>query len=165
MFKRVFTVLTILWMVVIFAYSAQPGDESTGTSIWAGMMFGKIFVPDFEDWSEERQIEFAEKIDHPVRKAAHFTEYAILGFFVAGAYGNKKGYKKVLVPWLIGSLYAASDELHQRFVPGRNGNALDVLLDSAGVIFGVLMLLLILHIGSRGKAKACGEDSISRKSI
>lgn len=164
--KKIFTILTVLWMAVIFAYSAQPGDESGETSIWAGMMFGKIFVPNFEDWSEEKQVEFAEKIDHPVRKAAHFTEYTILGFLIAVAYvdNDKKRYKKFLVPWLFGSVYAATDEFHQRFVPGRNGNIFDVMLDSSGVAFGVCLVLLMVGIGLRCKAKSGEADSIDRKS-
>lgn len=164
--KKIFTILTVLWMAVIFAYSAQPGDESGETSIWAGMMFGKIFVPDFEEWSEEKQVEFAEKIDHPVRKVAHFTEYTILGFLIAVAYvdNDKKRYKKFLVPWLFGSVYAATDEFHQRFVPGRNGNIFDVMLDSSGVAFGVCLVLLILYIGLKGKAQSSVVDSTDRKS-
>ena len=154
--KKICLVLTILWMGVIFAYSAQPGAESEGSSRWAGTMFAKIFVPGFEDWSEAEQIEFAVKIDHPVRKAAHFTEYTILGFFVAGAYVSKDKSKKknILVPWSIASFYAATDELHQVFVPGRDGNIKDVLLDSAGVLFGVLMLLLAMRLVKSFKERA-----------
>lgn len=164
---KVFVVLTVLWMAVIFAYSAQPGDESGETSIWAGMMFGKIFVPGFDSWSQEKQIEYAEDIDYPVRKVAHFTEFAILGFFAANAYNDrtKKGYKKFLVPWLFGGIYAATDELHQRLVPGRNGNIFDVTLDSFGVAFGVLVALLILRIGLKGKEQLGATDNTDRKSI
>ena len=145
---KIFLILAIIWMGVIYGYSAQPGDESGETSIWAGTMFARIFVPGFDDWSETEQIEFAEKIDHLVRKAAHFTEYAILGFLVAGTYATKDKSKKknILIPWLLATIYAATDELHQVFVPGRDGNIKDVLLDSAGCIFGVTMMLLILNI-------------------
>lgn len=164
--RKIFTVLTILWMAVIYVYSAQPGDESGETSLGAGMMFGRIFVPGFDDWTEERQIEYAEKIDHPVRKAAHFTEYTILGIFVASAYlsDKKRGYKRFFVPWMVGSLYAASDELHQRFVPGRNGNLPDVILDSSGAAFGVCIVLLITYITLKQKTKAYEADSTDRKS-
>lgn len=165
--RKIFTVLAILWMAVIYVYSAQPGDESGETSLGAGMMFGRIFVPDFDDWTEERQIEYAKKIDHPVRKAAHFTEYTILGIFTASAYlsDKKRGYRRFLVPWIAGSLYAASDELHQRFVPGRNGNLKDVMLDSSGVAFGVCIVLLIAYIALRHKVKAYEADNTGRKNI
>lgn len=146
--RKICLILTLLWAIVIFAYSAQAGAESEGTSRWAGTMFARIFVPGFDDWSETEQIEFAEKIDHPVRKVAHFTEYAILGFLVAGTYATKDKSKKknILIPWLLATIYAATDELHQVFVPGRDGNIKDVLLDSAGCIFGVTMMLLLLNI-------------------
>lgn len=151
-------------MGVIFAYSAQGGSESEGTSRWAGTMFARIFVPGFEDWDEGRQIEFAEKIDHPVRKTAHFAEYAILGFFVAGAYvtADKKKCIKVLIPWLIATFYAATDELHQVFVPGRDGNIKDVILDSAGALFGVAMMFLIFFTYIRINMNFTTQTSISR---
>ena len=44
---------------------------------------------------------------------------------------------------LIGVLYAVSDEIHQCFVPGRSGELRDVLIDSAGVICGVVILRLL----------------------
>ena len=159
--RKIFTVITIIWMVVIFAYSAQPGQESTEDSIWAGMLFGRIFVPDFEEWSQEEQLEFAKGIDHPVRKAAHATEYAILGFFATFAWNKSKnkGYKRFLVPWLFASIYAATDEIHQLFVPGRHGSIWDVLLDSSGAVLGVLAALFIVRIGSKRKEQACAADS------
>ena len=56
-----------------------------------------------------------------------------------------------LLYWLIGSFYAASDELHQLFVPGRSGEIKDVLLDSLGVLLGVLLLGLLWK--ARGKRR------------
>ena len=47
--------------------------------------------------------------------------------------------------WALATLYAATDEFHQVFVPGRSGKVADVLLDSAGALLGVLLLALILH--------------------
>lgn len=40
----------------------------------------------------------------------------------------------------VAALYAATDELHQAFVPSRTGSAIDVLIDSAGAILGVIAL-------------------------
>jgi VanZ family protein len=36
-------------------------------------------------------------------------------------------------------LYAVSDEVHQALVPGRMGSPLDVAIDAAGVVLGVLL--------------------------
>lgn len=129
-------------MVVIFSFSARPAEQSTGDSRWAGHMIGQLFVPGFEDWSDKEQETFAEKVDHPVRKTAHAMEYAVLGLLTAGAYIRRGTSirKGILVPWGIAALYAASDEFHQLFVPGRSGQVSDVVLDSAGVLAGVLLL-------------------------
>ena len=42
-----------------------------------------------------------------------------------------------------GILYAASDEFHQLFVPGRSGQITDVLIDSGGLLAGILLVVLI----------------------
>ena len=93
-----------------------------------------------------QQDRYAEGIDHAVRKTAHFAEYAILGFLLTGAASLGNGWKSFLQPGLTGALYAASDEFHQLFVPGRSGQISDVLLDSAGVCFGVLLGMLFWRL-------------------
>ena len=138
-------------MAVIFSFSARPAEQSTGDSRWAGHMIGQLFVPGFEDWSDKEQEAFAEKVDHPVRKTAHAMEYAVLGLLTAGAYIRRGTSirKGILVPWGIAALYAASDEFHQLFVPGRSGQVSDVVLDSAGVLAGVLLLAGIRRARNR----------------
>ncbi len=112
-------------------------------SLTVGYTIGQMFVPDFEDWSIEEQEAFAERINHPVRKCAHATEYAILGSFLAGTVigsrHNNNRRIQFLLCLLIGAAYAATDELHQLFVPGRAGKFTDVLIDSGGVIIGLLV--------------------------
>lgn len=138
-------------MAVIFSFSARPAEQSTGDSRWAGHMIGQLFVPGFGDWSDKEQEAFAEKVDHPVRKTAHAMEYAVLGLLTAGAYIRRGTSirKGILVPWGIATLYAASDEFHQLFVPGRSGQVSDVVLDSAGVLAGVLLLAGIRRARNR----------------
>ena len=149
--NKIFLILAVLWMVVIFSFSARPAEQSTGDSRWAGHMIGQLFVPGFEDWSDKEQETFAEKVDHPVRKTAHAMEYAVLGLLTAGAYIRRGTSirKGILVPWGIAALYAASDEFHQLFVPGRSGQVSDVVLDSAGVLAGVLLLAGIRRARNR----------------
>ena len=164
----------ILWMAGIFAFSSRSGDESTEDSYFAGTMVGDLFVPGFDEWSMERQQEFAEMIDHPVRKTAHAAEYAVLGLLAAGVCipaaeryrgekeltgkdgsgryvngGAAKIRRELLIPWGIAALYAATDEFHQLFVPGRSGQISDVILDSAGALAGLLILALVRKIIGR----------------
>lgn len=149
--KIIFGILAIIWMTIIFSYSARTGIESTEDSYDVGYMVGRVVVPAFETWTPDEQLSFAEAVDHPIRKTAHFLEYMLLGVLVTGACDDvrrKKCYR-ILVPWLISTLYAASDEIHQLYVPGRSGQFSDVLLDSAGVFAGVLISLVVVHIYNR----------------
>ena len=143
--RNIFTLMVLLWMGIIFWFSAQPADQSERMSLSVGHVAGLLFVDGYEDWPQERQEAFEEEIDHGVRKAAHFTEYAILGLLLTAmyrAYGHE-GERLFLLAAGTGSLYAATDEFHQLFVPGRSGQISDVLLDSAGVMAGLLVLAAV----------------------
>ena len=149
------TANVLLMMVLIFLFSAQPGDRSDETSLSVGGVIGQIFISDFEQWTPEEQFAFAERINHPVRKLAHATEYAVLGGLVAamfGAYGLR-GWRRLGVAWGCTALYACTDEFHQLFVPGRSGQLADVLIDSSGALAGVLLCLLIAAIWTRIKGR------------
>jgi len=61
-------------------------------------------------------------------KLQHFGAYGTFGFLLVRAFGGA-GWK----PLAVGVLYGASDELHQRFVPGRDCNGYDLLADALGV--------------------------------
>ena len=82
--KILLPVLTVCWMMVIFWFSAAPAPESSEMSYTVGIQIGKIAVADFDAWTTEKQNAFAEKIEYPIRKMAHATEYAILGMLVSG---------------------------------------------------------------------------------
>ena len=144
--KRMWTILVAVWMVVIFLFSAQPSDESSKESLFVGRMAGQIFVKDFEEWPKEEQEAFAEAINYPVRKTAHATEYAILGIlvFMRCRYQNTWSRKRmILIAWGISTAYAATDEFHQIFVPGRAGMLTDVMIDSSGALAGILLAALV----------------------
>lgn len=152
--RWIFTAAVILWMVLIFSFSAKPADQSADMSLSVGKILGSIFVKDYEKLSEKEQADFAETIDYPVRKTAHATEYMILGILLVcmlQSYGC--GSKKLYVcSFLFGTVYAASDEFHQLFVPGRSCQLSDVLLDSAGVLVGVGVVCLMKKLLSKRKS-------------
>lgn len=76
----IFLSLLIIWLAVIFLYSAKPGNESSEMSHNVGKLFGRIFVIGFEDWDLQKQEDFAARVDHPIRKTAHALEFGFLGF-------------------------------------------------------------------------------------
>ncbi len=149
--RIIFIILSCLWMTVIFCFSSRDADESEKDSYKVGLAVGKIVVHDFEKQSEEKQMEFAKKIDHPVRKTAHATEYAVLGMFLIGVFYPFKKY--YLFSFLCSFVYSVTDEVHQLFVPGRSGQPLDVLIDSLGAFLGILILLGIIKLIDKRKRK------------
>jgi VanZ family protein len=72
--------------------------------------------------------------DTVLRKGAHVTEYAILGLLLLRAVGRE------LPAFLIGVAYAITDEVHQHFVQGRHASPVDVAIDSAGILLGIVLL-------------------------
>ena len=76
-------------------------------------------------------------------------EYALLGFLVR-LLGESYAWRgRGWIAWGGGTLYAVTDELHQLFSDGRSAQAADVLLDSAGVLSGVLAAMLALFLARR----------------
>jgi VanZ family protein len=94
--------------------------------LWAGVIFALSAIPSLSTglgtW------------DLVLRKSSHLAEYAILGTLLVRALRNGP------LALLAGSAYAATDEVHQLFVSGRQGSPLDWLIDTIGVAAGVLVL-------------------------
>jgi len=92
---------------------------------WAGLIFALSSIPDLGTglggW------------DLGLRKVAHAAEFAVLGFWLLRATG------RVDLALGLGIAYAVSDEIHQHFVSGRQGEPLDVAIDAVGVAIGVYL--------------------------
>jgi len=73
-------------------------------------------------------------------KITHFFEYTIFSFFVVRAffYGSSPSKRKrnLWIAFFLSLLYAASDEFHQIYVPGRTACVSDWMADSFGIIIG-----------------------------
>ena len=86
----------------------------------------------FPDISEE-SLAYAHFL---VRKAAHFSEYALLALLAARAFRTSQR-EKVRRRWWVAAFalvacVALVDEFHQSFLPTRTGTIYDSLLDMAG---------------------------------
>ncbi len=127
--------LALGWMGLIYFFSSQTGEESSGLS----SKIVKFIVELFGIKSTEDVISALSFI---VRKGAHFTEYLILAVFVAlfiFTLTREIKYRKS-ISVIICSLYAMSDEIHQGFVAYRSPQITDVLIDSAGAVLGVMII-------------------------
>lgn len=157
--KKLLWLPAILIMIGIFYFSSQPaevsGDLSGGIAYRVVRLATDILG---QNRSPEELLLLADKIDFPLRKLAHFTEYTLLGMAVALGvlYGNNRRRdnrrRQYCLVQFIGSLYACSDEFHQLFVSGRAGRISDVLIDSAGVLAGWCIFVLV--IGMVGRIKS-----------
>ena len=140
-------ILLFLWYSMIFSFSAQNGETSGSLSSSITLKTAQVFDKlTFGHRSEEKIAHLAENLEFPIRKAAHCTEYAVLGclwfFFFRIIFGKTGGRKQriwMLVCIGIVFLSAAGDEFHQTFIPGRSGNLGDVLLDTAGGFTGIFL--------------------------
>ncbi|MBQ7844885.1 MAG: VanZ family protein [Clostridia bacterium] len=135
----------ILWLGVIavaamiFGFSAQDGTASTSVSTVIVQAVIEVVDPDYGLRTVQEQQDVFAFVEKLVRKAAHFTEYAALGFFIRLLVGSYGLGRRTRVSWLIGTLYACTDELHQLFIAQRAAMWQDVLLDSAGVLAGIVV--------------------------
>ncbi len=135
--------LCVLLSAFIFHMSNEPATVSAGRSGGIADVLAPIFISDFDMLNEAEREEILSQIDHTVRKIAHFCLYATLGalFVFASLWFERTWRAHLLLPWLFGTLYAASDEIHQMFVPGRGPLFTDVVLDSCGVLCGAAVIL------------------------
>lgn len=150
--RIIFLILIIINCIVIFIFSSQNGEKSSDVS---GSFVRKIIeiLPGTEELSENEKEQLIEKLQFIVRKGAHFTIYTLLGIFIMGFMNtfiiSQK--KKILFSFLFGIIYAITDEFHQLFSSGRTAKILDVVIDTLGVGFGILIISVIIYLIKRKK--------------
>lgn len=150
--------LAVAWMAFIFYMSAKVAADSDAIS---DGLIDRVLMLTFGSIDSD----LARSMSHPVRKLAHFTEYTVLGVLLLNVVrsvklhkGSGMGAQPGLQPlrfahaagaWALGTLYAASDEFHQLFVPGRSGQISDVCIDASGVLLGVILCFLAIYLVRR----------------
>lgn len=143
----------VLWCAVIFSLSEENGSASGGRSEKVCRFVAETFLPDYDEMSLSEQNKTVEGMQFFVRKTAHFTAYAALGFMLFAAFRKKTNGKAFCLAVLVSAAYAASDELHQLFVPERSGRLTDVLLDTCGAAFGGLLAFALISAARKIKMK------------
>jgi len=136
-------------MAFIFNLSSQVAEQSNELS--TGIT--EIIVEAVERVVPQAELDI-NTLNHIVRKNAHFLSYLVLGILVLNALrrGGVQGYKSIAITAVVCILYAVSDEIHQLFVPGREGQIKDVLIDSSGSAAGIVLYLLVSRILRRKPA-------------
>lgn len=132
--KVVGWILILLWCGFIFYQSGKPGFESSKESSFVLDIINN-FIKMVTGTS---RFLFPEIL---IRKTAHHIEYFILGFFLFYGFYNKEKLKRASgLAFLMGVLYAVTDEIHQYFIPGRAMRVLDVMIDSTGLLLAISIL-------------------------
>lgn len=146
---KVLIVLAIIWMGVIFMFSAQVSDESKSSSnkVTSAVVNTVISIKK-ENISEEKRQKIIEDKTFIVRKTAHFTEYFILGLILILYLQTKEKLttKYIILAIIFCVLYATSDEIHQLFVDGRSCKIMDILIDTCGSSLAILGFTSIYKI-------------------
>ena len=136
----------IVMMILIFSFSSQEGDQSSRLSYEVGVKVLTIANETLDKgWSENRIDQLSRKGQFYIRKTAHFTEYFLLAVSVAFplyVYGVR-GLLLVFSAGIFCVGYACLDEYHQSFVAGRSPGKRDVLIDSAGIFFGIIVTRIV----------------------
>ena len=91
------------------------------------------------------------------RKCAHFCIYAMLGFWLQFLVRQYRTKFVIRISVAAAFLYAASDEFHQYFVPGRSCQFRDMCIDTAGALTGALISLLLVVIWQNLRKKLAGR--------
>lgn len=144
--KIIIWIPVLVMACVIFGFSGQDGDESQGLSYKAADIVLKVCdKTGIVDYNEDNKEIMIERLQFPIRKAAHMTEYAAFAVLVYIALltdGLKSGLT-VFIAFGFAFIFACTDEIHQLFVSGRSGKFADVLIDSAGCIIGLFVAWII----------------------
>ncbi len=117
----------ILWMGVIFGFSSMSGYSQRGELTWS-------------EWF--------------VRKGAHVGEYTILTFFIFRVIWKRlqrEPLKAFLLTAFFSLVYAVSDELHQHFVPLRQGKVGDIFIDLVGISLMLIVFFVAWKASQREK--------------
>ncbi len=116
--RRRFQLAALGWAIFIFVLSSIPGND-----------LPKVGIVNFD-------------------KLAHLGVYACFSFLIVLAFRHQERYpllsRAALISALVaGSLYGASDEFHQLFVPGRTCDFWDWTADTLGAAMGVAMMVVL----------------------
>lgn len=146
---RLCIALLTMNLVFIWGNSLLPGEVSGALSHWLKDILSNLLPikPPGADGGHGL-----------LRKIAHFTEFGCLGACLSWLVRmlKEKTFSHYGLPLAGGFLAACIDETIQCFVPDRGPGVLDVCIDTAGVLTGIIFFGLVYFL--RKKEKLSLED-------
>ncbi len=141
----------IVWAAVIWLFS---------THVFTAEATAGILLPLLRKLFPQTSLETLLFLHFLIRKSAHFVEYFIFGLLVLRAIrGERRGWalRWGLAALAIAAAYAALDEFHQSFVPGRMASPWDSLLDTTGALAAQFLAWLYALRGFHREARAMAD--------
>ena len=141
----------LVWAAVISGFS---------TGVFTSEHTSRIIIPILRWLLPHASAATLFHLHYLIRKCAHFTEYFILSLLILRAI--RAGRHSARLAWALTAIvivfgYAALDEFHQSFVPGRTAAFTDVLIDTSGGIAAQIiagLLLLWGHVRQKRKEES-----------
>lgn len=122
-FRAIIIILLLGTFGMIFGFSNQNSEKSSNISTGVtNKLVRKIkYIQEKPDAEREKIIDTIEKI---IRKLAHFSVYTLVGILIMTLLltYNLKENSQISISFIVGILYAISDEIHQCFVPRKRAN-------------------------------------------
>lgn len=145
--RAILILLLLGTLFSIFGFSSQNGEESGGLSKRVTEAVTKN-VKSIQNLEEDKKISALKRIESVIRKIAHFSIYTVVGLLLMGLMSTYqlKENNRISLSLIIGGIYASSDEIHQAFIPERTATITDVMIDSMGVLLGILSVLLAIKL-------------------
>lgn len=142
-------ILVLIGCITIFCFSEFSAGESTKQS--RGLTYNILKVLNGNKLTEKELVKLTKRVNPVIRKIAHFSIYMILAIFtymfieelnIKSKSEKERLRKNILYTCIFCIIYAIFDEIHQIYVPGRTGKAIDVIIDTLGSCMGISILLL-----------------------
>ena len=142
--RKFLWVITIVWAIIIFCFSGQTAEQSKKISTTVSDKVVEI-VPELKTELRKDQEMLLAATKVIVRKIAHGVLFFVLAILVLPLLQTYPKMLKFayLAAFIICVLYAAGDELHQHFVPGRAALLADMGIDAAGSFLGLSISYVI----------------------
>lgn len=139
-FQRIFSiVLCVLCVAFIFSNSLDDAARSSDKSGAVVAILQGIADVFFDN------VIISENV---IRTAAHFTEFALLGFCLIFAVKTftQKYIQNIFIAFFTALAVAVIDEILQLFSDGRAADVLDIVVDFSGAVAGMLFFVFIVNL-------------------
>ena len=141
--RAILMLLLLSTFFIIFGFSSQDGEKSGNIS---KKITEEIItrIPQIQEKEQNEREAITLRIEKVIRKIAHFSIYTAVGLLLMALISTfeMKEKNRIIISLIIGIIYASSDEIHQSFVPERSPMITDIMIDTMGVMLGILLIML-----------------------